>query len=245
MQRWKITIEYDGGPYVGWQKQPNGSSVQASIEKAVFKTSGETVKVQGSGRTDSGVHALAQIAHFDMEKEITYLKIREALNFHLKNEPIAVLEAEAAGSEFHARFDAKKRYYLYRISDRRAKPALDKGRVWHVHNPLDVDAMHDAAQVLVGLHDFSSFRAKECQSQSPIKTLDQLDVIRAGSEIHIKASAKSFLHHQIRNFAGTLHLVGQGKWDKANIKTALDAKDRKQGGPMAPPDGLYLTKVEY
>lgn len=245
MQRWKITVEYDGGPYVGWQKQDNKAAVQSALEKAVFKFSGETVKVQGSGRTDSGVHALAQVAHFDLEMDIAPLKVREAFNFHLKREPIAVIEVEATHPEFHARFDAKERAYLYRILDRRAKPSLDLGRVWHVHNRVDVEAMHEAAQVLVGLHDFSSFRAKDCQSQSPTKTLDRLDVVRVGDEVHITAVARSFLHHQIRNFAGTLHLVGRGKWNKANVQAALDAKDRQKGGPTAPAEGLYLTRIEY
>ena len=245
MQRWKITVEYDGGPYVGWQRQENGASVQAALQTAIFKFSGEDVIVQGSGRTDSGVHALAQVAHFDLERKITELKMREALNFHMKNQPIAILLAEEVDEGFHARFDAKERAYLYRISDRRAKPTLDFGRVWHVHTPLDVEAMHEAAQVLVGLNDFTSFRAKECQAKSPIKTLDKLNVARVDAEIHITAVAKSFLHHQIRNFAGTLHLVGTGKWDKARVQHALDAKDRRSGGPTAPPDGLYLTRIEY
>ena len=245
MQRWKIIIEYDGGPYVGWQKQDNGVSIQGILEKAIFDFSGENVKIQASGRTDAGVHALAQVAHFDLEKTITGLKIREALNYHTKKHPIAIIEANAVNDEFNARFDAKMRYYRYRICDRRAKPALDIGRIWHIPRKLNVAAMHDAAQILIGNHDFTSFRAIQCQAKSPIRSLDSLNVARIGNEIHITAKAKSFLHHQIRNFAGTLHLVGVGKWDKARVKLALDAKDRRQAGPTAPPHGLYLIKIEY
>ncbi|WP_420548977.1 tRNA pseudouridine(38-40) synthase TruA [Curvivirga sp.] len=245
MKRWKITIEYDGGPYVGWQRQNNGPSIQQSLEEAINAFSQEEIYVQGAGRTDAGVHATGQVAHFDMIKEMTDLKIREAINAQLRNNSISVLEVEEVDMEWHARFSAVGRAYLYRILDRRARPALDKGRVWHCRTRLDHEAMHGAAQRLIGQHDFSSFRASECQAESPIKTLDKLDVSRHGDEIHIIVEAKSFLHHQVRNFAGTLQLVGSGRWTADDITKALEAKDRQAGGPTAPSDGLYLTTVIY
>ncbi|MAO91055.1 MAG: tRNA pseudouridine(38-40) synthase TruA [Rhodospirillales bacterium] len=245
MQRWKLTIEYNGGPFVGWQRQPNGPTIQAALEAAVFAFCGEEAGVQGAGRTDTGVHALAQVAHVDIARQTTARTVRDAINQHLKPNPIAVTHVEPVTEDFHARFSATGRAYLYRILNRRAPAALDIGRVWPVPRDLDVDAMHAAAQRLVGLHDFTSFRAAECQAASPIKTLDRLDVSRVGEEIHIVAEARSFLHHQIRNFAGTLERVGRGKWTPDDVSDILNAKDRAVAGPTAPPQGLYLTRVSY
>ncbi|SMH54250.1 tRNA pseudouridine(38-40) synthase TruA [Azospirillum agricola] len=245
MQRWKLTVEYDGRPFVGWQRQDNGPSVQQHLEEAVRRLSGETVRVHGSGRTDAGVHALGQVCHFDLEKSFTGLKLRDALNFHLKPEPIAVVEVEPAAEDFHARLTSIGRSYVYRIVNRRAPLALDAGRAWHVTRPLNAEAMHEAAQVLVGAHDFTSFRASLCQAKSPLKTLDRLDVERSGDEIRVHAAARSFLHHQVRNMVGTLELVGTGKWTAADLRRALDARDRAKAGPTAPPDGLYFVSARY
>jgi tRNA pseudouridine38-40 synthase len=243
--RWKIVIEYDGRPFVGWQRQENGPSVQAALEEAIHRFSGEAITLHGAGRTDSGVHALGQVAHFDLARETDADTVRDALNFHLKPQPVTVLQADAAGVGFQARFSATRRHYLYRILNRRAPPALDAGRVWHVVAALDAGAMHAAAQTLVGRHDFTSFRATACQADSPVKTLDHLSVARAGDEVHITANARSFLHHQVRNIAGTLRFVGEGKWKRDDVAAALAARDRSQGGPTAPADGLYLTRVDY
>ena len=245
MPRYRMTIEYDGTPFVGWQRQDNSPSVQGALEDAIEKLSAERVTVTGAGRTDAGVHALGQAAHFDLEKSFEPGKIRDALNHYLRPAPVVVLEAALADSEFHARFSARGRHYLYRILNRRSPPALDAGKVWHVSPALDAQAMHKGAQALVGHHDFTTFRAAECQAASPIKTLDRLDVSQEGDEIHIRASARSFLHHQIRSFTGTLKLVGEGKWTPADVAKALAAKDRAACGPVAPPDGLYLVKVDY
>lgn len=245
MQRWKLILEYDGGPYVGWQRQPNGPSVQAALEAAVTRFCGETPTVQGAGRTDTGVHALAQTAHVDIEKPTDAKTVRDALNHHLRDEAVAVVSAEPVADDFHARFSAIGRSYLYRILNRRAPPVLDAGRVWAIPRPLDAAAMHEAAQRLVGRHDFSSFRAAECQADSPVRTLDRLDVSRRGEEIHITVEARSFLHHQVRNFAGTLELVGRGKWGPDDVTKALEARRRAAAGPTAPPHGLYLTAVTY
>jgi tRNA pseudouridine38-40 synthase len=245
MTRFKLTIEYDGGGFVGWQRQDNGASIQQSLEEAVFRITGETVLVQGAGRTDAGVHALGQVAHVDIEKAIEAEKLKDAINYHLKPAPIAVLASEVAPDEFHARFSATGRAYLYRIVNRRAPLTVDHGRAWLVNAALDATAMHDAAQVLIGKHDFSTFRASLCQAQSPVKTLDRLSVHRFGEEIQVIAEARSFLHHQVRNIVGTLRLVGEGKWSKDDLRAALEAKDRTKGGPTAPPDGLYLTRVTY
>jgi tRNA pseudouridine38-40 synthase len=245
MPRYRLTLEYDGGPFVGWQRQAQGASIQGALETAIHKLSGETVTVTGAGRTDAGVHALGQVAHFDLEKSFAPDKVRDALNYHLKPDPVSVLVAEEAAPEFHARFDAKERHYLFRILNRRAPAALDAGRVWPVAIPLDADAMHAGAQFLLGQHDFTTFRAAECQARSPVKTLDRIDVSRRGEEIHIEASARSFLHHQIRGFAGTLKLVGEGKWPPLGVKKALEARDRAACGPVSPPDGLYLVRVDY
>ncbi|HMH64647.1 MAG TPA: tRNA pseudouridine(38-40) synthase TruA [Rhizomicrobium sp.] len=245
MPRYRLTLEYDGGPFVGWQRQAEGASVQGALENAIEKLSGERITVTGAGRTDAGVHALGQVAHFDLEKSFEAGKVRDALNHYLRPDPVCVLDAAVADAEFHARFSAKSRHYLFRILNRRSPPALEEGRVWHVSHPLDAEAMDAAAQMLVGQHDFTTFRAAECQAQSPIKTLDRLDVSRRADEIHIEASARSFLHHQIRSFAGTLKLVGEGKWRPRDVKTALEARDRSACGPVSPPDGLYLVRVDY
>lgn len=245
MKRWKLTLEYDGQPFVGWQRQDNGPSVQAALERAVTAFCGETVTIFAAGRTDAGVHAAGQVAHVDIAKETTADTVRDALNFHLKPDPIAVLAAEAVSEDFHARFSATMRHYRYRVLNRRAPPALDRGRVWHVGTPLDAAAMHAAAQVLVGRHDFTSFRAVSCQADSPVKTLDALSVEAVGDEIHLQARARSFLHHQVRNIMGTLKLVGEGKWRSANVVAALAARDRGRAGPTAPPDGLCLMRVDY
>jgi len=243
--RYRLTIEYDGGPFVGWQRQAEGASVQASLETAIEKLSGERVTLTGAGRTDAGVHALGQVAHFDLIKTFEPGKVRDALNYHVRPNPVVVLDAAVVTEDFHARFSATARHYLFRILNRRAPPALEDGRVWHVSPTLDADAMHVAAQFLTGQHDFTTFRAAECQSASPVKTLDRLDVSARGDEIHIEASARSFLHHQIRSFAGTLKLVGEGKWTPLDVKKALEARDRTACGPVSPPDGLYLVRVDY
>ena len=245
MTRFRLTLEYDGSPFVGWQRQDNGPSVQGALEDAIEKLSGERVTVTGAGRTDAGVHALGQVAHFDLEKVFEPGKVRDALNHFLRPNPVVVLGAAVADTDFHARFSARSRHYLFRILNRRSPPALDDKRVWHVSPKLDADAMHAAAQMLVGQHDFTTFRAAECQAQSPVKTLDRLDVSRRADEIHIEASARSFLHHQIRSFAGTLKQVGEGKWTARDVAEALAAKDRARCGPVSPPDGLYLVRVDY
>jgi tRNA pseudouridine38-40 synthase len=245
MPRYRLTLEYDGAPFVGWQRQDNGPTVQGALEDAIEKLSGERVTVTGSGRTDAGVHALGQVAHFDLVKEFEPGKVRDALNHYLRPNPVVVLASDVADGEFHARFSARSRHYLFRILNRRSPPALETGKVWHVSPKLDADAMHAAAQTLVGQHDFTTFRAAECQAQSPVKTLDRLDVSRRADEIHIEASARSFLHHQIRSFAGTLKLVGEGKWTPRDVADALAAKDRTRCGPVSPPDGLYLVRVDY
>lgn len=245
MTRWKFTIEYDGRPFAGWQRQDNGPSVQASLEQAILKLSGEAVTVAAAGRTDAGVHALGQVAHADIEKALAPDKMRDALNAHLRPHPVSILEAEMVGDDFHARFNATGRHYVYRIVNRRSPLTFDAGLVWHVQVALDAGAMHEAAQRLVGLHDFTTFRAAECQAKSPIKTLDVLNVSRAGEEIRIEASARSFLHHQVRSIVGTLKMVGAGKWTADDVASALAARDRAACGPVAPPDGLYLARVDY
>lgn len=245
MSRWKITVEYDGRGFVGWQRQDNGPSIQQSLEEAVEKLSGETVRVHGAGRTDAGVHALGQTAHFDLVKPLTERAVRDGLNFHLRPAPIAVLKAEPVPDDFHARMSAVERGYVYRIVNRRAPLALDDGRAWQIGRSLDVEAMDAAARILIGRHDFTTFRASLCQAKSPVKTLDVLTVTRSGPEIRITARARSFLHHQIRNITGTLVLVGEGRWPVERVRTALEARDRSKGGPTAPPDGLYFTDVVY
>jgi tRNA pseudouridine38-40 synthase len=243
--RYRLTIEYDGGPFVGWQRQDNGASVQGALEEAIFKLSGERVTVTGAGRTDAGVHALGQVAHFDLVKEFPADKIRDALNHFLRPAPVSILDAGNADSGFHARFSARARHYLYRILCRRSPPALERGRVWHIVRDLDAGAMHHAAQALIGQHDFTTFRAAECQAKSPVKTLDRLDVARVGEEIHINASARSFLHNQVRSMVGSLKLVGEGKWTRRDLERALKSGERGECGPVAPPEGLYLARVDY
>ncbi|MEX0860823.1 MAG: tRNA pseudouridine(38-40) synthase TruA [Cucumibacter sp.] len=245
MPRYKLVIEYDGTPFVGWQRQDNGASVQGALESAILAFSGETVTVQGAGRTDAGVHALGQVAHVDLEKDWDPFRISEALNFHLKPDPVAILAAEPAAPDFDARRSARARHYEYRILNRRAPPALEHNRVWHVAVPLDAEPMHNAAQSILGKHDFSTFRAAECQAKSPVKTLDRLDVSRQAETILIRASARSFLHSQVRSMAGSLKLVGEGKWRVRDFRAALDAADRSACGALAPPGGLYLVRVDY
>lgn len=245
MPRYRLTLEYDGSPFVGWQKQDNGPSVQAALEAAIEKFCGERPATVGAGRTDAGVHALAQVAHFDLTREWPAATVMNALNFHLQPDPIAVLEAEIVAPDFHARLSATRRHYLYRILNRRAPPTIDRDRVWAVPTLLDAVAMHAAAQTLVGAHDFTTFRAAMCQAKSPEKTLDALDVSRQGEEIRVVARARSFLHHQVRNMVGTLKLVGEGKWTADDVARALVARDRAAGGPTAPASGLYLTRVDY
>lgn len=245
MTRWRVMVEYDGGPYVGWQRQKNGPSIQQALEEAVFRFCGEHTRVYGAGRTDAGVHALGQVAHIDIERPTTADTVRDAINAHLQDEPISIVAATAADEGFHARISARERVYLYRILNRRPPPAIDHGRVWHVPWNLDADAMHEAAQCLVGTHDFTSFRATVCQAKSPVKTLDVLDVRKAGDEIHFHARGRSFLHHQVRNIVGTLERVGAGKWTAADVATALAARDRAAAGATAPPEGLCLVSVAY
>ena len=245
MTRYKLTLEYNGAGFVGWQRQNNGPSVQAALEAAVLAFGGEAVTAQGAGRTDAGVHALGQVAHIDLAKPTDADTVRDALNAHFKPAAVAVLAAEVVDDDFHARFSALERAYRYRIVNRRAPLALDRGRAWFVPQPLDAAAMHEAASALIGHHDFTSFRASECQAKSPGKTLDALEVTRDGNELVIEARARSFLHHQVRNMAGTLKLVGEGKWRRADVSRALDARDRRAAGPTAPAEGLYLVSVRY
>ncbi|MBO6783292.1 MAG: tRNA pseudouridine(38-40) synthase TruA [Alphaproteobacteria bacterium] len=245
MTHFRITVEYDGTPYVGWQRQDNGPSIQAALESALREFCGEDVAVHGAGRTDAGVHALGQVAHFDIARDTDAATVIDALNHFLRHEPISVLETEAVDEDFHARFSATRRHYRYRILNRRPRPTVTRGRVSWVPVPLDADAMASAAQCLVGEHDFSSFRASICQAKSPVKTLDRLDVSRHGDEIHVEASARSFLHHQVRNIVGTLELVGKGRWSADDVSAALDARDRAAAGPTAPACGLYLLSVDY
>jgi tRNA pseudouridine38-40 synthase len=245
MPRFKLLIEYDGTPFVGWQVQDKGVSVQGALAAAVTAFSGETVPVQGAGRTDAGVHALGQVAHVDLTKDWNVDNVRDALNFHLRPQPIAVLAAERVADDFDARFSAIKRHYLYRIVNRRADLALDLTRAWRVGRPLDCEAMHAAAQKLVGKHDFTTFRATECQAKSPVKTLDRLDVARDGEELRVTAVARSFLHNQVRSMVGSLVHVGESKWSAGDLAAALAARDRARCGQVAPPQGLYLVRVEY
>lgn len=245
MPRYKLSLEYDGTGLVGWQRQNNGLSVQEILETAVERFCGKKITVHGAGRTDAGVHALGQAAHLDLPKEASPEVIRSALNQHVKPHAVAVLEAARVADNFDARRSARGRVYRYRILNRRPPAVLERNRVWHVGPRLDAAAMHEAAQLLTGRHDFTSFRDSLCQAKSPVKTLDLLDVIRAGEEIVIEARARSFLHHQVRNMVGTLKLVGAGKWKVAQVAEALQARDRRAGGPTAPAEGLYLVEVIY
>lgn len=245
MPRYKLIIEYDGGPYQGWQYQPNKPTVQGALEVAAEKVNGAWTSVYGAGRTDSGVHALETAAHMDLDKNMREDKVRDAMNFHLMDESISVLDARQMPDEWHARFDARERRYLYRIIDRRPKLALDKGRVWRLPFKLDANIMHVAAQSFVGTHDFSSFRDAQCQAENPVRTLDQITVLRAGAEIHVNLRARSFLHKQVRSFVGTLVDIGRGYRNVDFAAEALAACDRKACGQVAPPDGLYLVSVHY
>ena len=245
MPRYRITIEYDGTPFFGWQVQPDRPSVQGRIVEAIARFSGEKVAVRGAGRTDTGVHALGQVAHFDLSRTWQLFRIRDALNYHLKPAPVVVLDAIEVSPDFDARFSATGRHYLYRILSRVAPPGLERDRVWWVPGELDAEAMADAAKLLIGRHDFTTFRATGCQALSPIKTLDRLDVTRSGAEIRIEVSARSFLHHQVRSFVGSLKQVGEGRWRPDDVQKALDARDRTACGALAPSQGLYLVRIDY
>ena len=245
MPRYKLVVEYDGTPFTGWQIQANGLSVQQVVEEAVARFAGETIRVHCAGRTDSGVHATHQVIHLDLAKDWPADTVRNATNAHLKKVPVSVLSVQVVPESFNARISATKRHYVYRILNRRAPPALELNRVWHVPWRLDEAGMHEAAQLLIGQHDFTTFRASECQANSPIRTLDRLDVERLGDEIRVHASARSFLHHQVRSIVGTLERVGAGRWAVADVGAALEARDRTRCGPMAPSAGLYLIGVDY
>ena len=243
--RFKLTVEYDGSNYCGWQKQKNVDSIQSELEKAVYKFCQNECRFHGAGRTDAGVHAKGMISHVDIPGEIEAFKVMEGLNFHLKGIPISILKSEAVDDNFHARFSAKKRYYRYHIINRRAKLSLLRNKAWQIKETLDVVSMHEAAKILIGKHDFTTFRSVHCQSKSPQKTLEKLEVTRDGENIYIDTSAISYLHHQVRSMVGCLYYVGCGKWTKKNLENALRAKDRKALGYNAPPDGLYFMKVDY
>jgi len=245
MPRYKLTLEYDGTGLVGWQRQKLGLSVQRIVEDAAHALTGARVTVHGAGRTDAGVHALAQAAHLDLPRDYPPDTVRSALNQHMRPHKVAVVAAERVAQSFDARRSAKGRVYLYRILNRRPPPVLEAGRVWHVGRALDVAAMQEGARALIGRHDFSSFRDSLCQARSPVKTLDLLEVTRANDEIRVEARARSFLHHQVRNMVGTLKLVGEGKWRPEDVARALEARDRRAGGPTAPAEGLYLVRVVY
>lgn len=245
MPRYKLTVEYDGTGFVGWQKQANGPSIQEAIETAFASLSEIKVGLQGAGRTDAGVHALGQVAHADLARDWTPDALRDALNAHLRPRPVAILSAERVLDDFHARFSAVKRHYIYRIVNRRSPLTLEVGRAWLVKRRLDAGAMHDAAQVLVGRHDFSTFRDAQCQAACPVRTLERLEVTKAGEMIEIYATARSFLHHQVRSMVGSLEHVGAGRWTSSDLLTALEARDRRRCGMVAPAAGLYLKSVDY
>ncbi|MGZ5824070.1 MAG: tRNA pseudouridine(38-40) synthase TruA [Hyphomicrobium sp.] len=245
MPRYRILVEYDGTPFLGWQRQAQGASVQGALEAALFQFCGEAASVRGAGRTDAGVHALGQVAHFDLAKTWEPFRVREAVNFYLKPAPVVVLDCASADDTFDARYSATARHYRYRILSRRAPPALDYNRVWWVPVALDAEAMATAASALLGRHDFTTFRAAQCQANSPLRTLDRLDVRRSGDEIVVEASARSFLHNQVRSMVGSLKLVGEGKWRASDLKAALETRDRAACGPVATASGLYLVRVDY
>lgn len=245
MTRFALTVEFDGRPFMGWQRQDHGPSVQAAIERAAQEVTGETVTVHAAGRTDAGVHGLGMRAHLDVVKAITPFRLMEALNAHLRPDPVAILDCAAVPDDWHARFSCTARHYEYRIVQRRAPLTWEKGLAWRIANPLDAGAMHEAAQLLVGRHDFTTFRSAHCQAESPVKTLDRLDVSRDGERITVRASARSFLHHQVRSMVGCLGLVGQGKWTIADMRDALEAADRAALGLNAPPDGLFFLRADY
>lgn len=245
MHRYKLIIEYDGTSFVGWQTQKNGLAIQKAIEIALFKVCQENICIYGAGRTDAGVHALEQVAHCDLSKEWDPYRLTMALNFYLRPHPIRILQIAKVDAHFHARFSAKSRCYLYRVLNRLAPAGLDIHKIWHVPQKLNITLMQEAASLLIGTHDFSTFRAKGCQAKSPIKQLTSFLIEQLGDEIHFKLEAPSFLYHQVRNFVGTLSMVGQEKWSIVDFKTAFEARSREKGGPTAPPDGLYFTKIYY
>ncbi|MEL6506030.1 MAG: tRNA pseudouridine(38-40) synthase TruA [Pseudomonadota bacterium] len=245
MTRYKLLIEFDGTPYAGWQRQKNAPSVQACVELAVAEFCGETVTLAAAGRTDAGVHALGMVAHVDIEKPVRADQVRDGLNFHLGDAPIVILDASVVAADFHARFRCTGRHYRYAILNRRAPAALTRRRAWHVIGPLDAPLMHQAAQSLVGQHDFTTFRASQCQAESPVKTLNAIAVTRCGERVEITCHARSFLHHQVRSMAGSLVMVGRGRWSPADFEAALKARDRARCGPVAPPDGLYFVRADY
>lgn len=245
MTRWRLMIEYDGGPFMGWQRQDHGPSIQQALEKALERMTGEQAQFTAAGRTDAGVHALAMTAHVDVMKSLTPHRFREGLNALVRPQPVSVLEVAEVAEDWHARFSCVGRRYLYRILNRRAPPALDGGRVWHIAVPLDADAMVEGAKHLVGCHDFTTFRSAQCQSDSPVKTLDALEVRRVGEEIHVRAAARSFLHHQVRSMVGCLTVVGRGQWRPDDMAKALEARDRAALGFNAPPHGLYFVEAIY
>ena len=245
MTRWRLTVEYDGGPFVGWQRQAYGESIQQTLERAINAMTGETVTIHGAGRTDAGVHALAMEAHCDIAKSLTEHRLREGINALVRPAPVSVIEVAKVPDDWHARFSCTGRRYLYRILNRRAPPALDRGKVWHIGEPLDLDAMAEGAAKLIGTHDFTTFRSVNCQSASPIKTLDAFTAERVGEEIHIRAEARSFLHHQVRSMVGCLAQVGRGRWSAEDIGVALEARDRAELGMNAPPEGLYFVGASY
>ena len=256
MTRYKLTIEYVGSNYAGWQRQEEGGpkTIQGEIEAAIHAFSAQEVTIQCAGRTDAGVHAWGQVAHVDLDelsKPMEPFEITKAINAHLRPQPISILHTEIVDEDFHARFAAKNKLYVYRILNRQSFPAIEQGRLWHIRRPLDVPAMHEAAKVLIGNHDFSTFRDSECQAKNPVRTLDRLEITsqsydpHGGAEIRIEAEAQSFLHHMVRNIVGTLTLVGEGKWSADDLKNALEARDRTKGGPTAPADGLYLQRIDY
>lgn len=245
MPRYRLTVEYDGGPYRGFQAQGALPSIQGSLERAIFRFTGETLRIHAAGRTDTGVHATGQVIHVDLQKDWKPEVVVNAMNAHLVPEPIAVLDARLVGDNWHARFSAKARRYEYRVLNRLAPPAIDQGKVWHVKKPLDAEAMHEAAQVLVGHHDFTTFRDMQCQAKSPMKTLDLAAVRREGDKVLLAFASRSFLHRQVRSMAGSLVEVGVGRWTKDDLAAALAARDRRACGPVAPADGLYFTGVSY
>ena len=245
MTRWRLTIEYDGGPFMGWQRQDHGPSVQQTLEEALRRMTGETAAFIAAGRTDAGVHALAMSAHVDIERNVTPHRLREGLNALVRPQPVSVLDVNPVADDWHARFSCVGRRYLYRILNRRPPPALERGQIWHIAAPLDVEAMTEGAAMLVGRHDFTTFRSVHCQSDSPVKTLDRLDVRREGDELRIEAAARSFLHHQVRSMVGCLALVGRGQWSADDIGKALEARDRSALGFNAPPQGLYFVEAVY
>jgi tRNA pseudouridine38-40 synthase len=245
MTRWRLTVEYDGGPFLGWQRQDQGPTIQSTIEAAILHITGETTTVHGAGRTDAGVHALAMEAHADIAKPLTAQRLREGLNALVRPAPVTILSAEPVAADWHARFSCTGRRYLYRLLDRRPPPAIERARLWHIPVPLDPAAMRDAADILVGHHDFTTFRSAHCQSASPLKTLDSLTIERVADEIHVHAAARSFLHHQVRSMVGCLMLVGRGQWTTADMAAALAARDRAALGLNAPPQGLYFVGASY